>query len=167
MRALVRDATLTLFSNPRSDCVDHLKEDHGAAPPHVRFEPFVAVFCSRLERPLGDVWQRKAHFRLDDKTMGTKLLQKGTQGVVSRIDIDQCQRANRRRSSEEVFQSRGIAGGNLMHEATFADDRSAFFMQERRLLRAGNGFRSVLPCWLPGRISLNGTRNGAEIRQCA
>lgn len=41
MQALVRDATLTLFSNPRSDCVDHLKEDHGAAPPHVRFEPIL------------------------------------------------------------------------------------------------------------------------------
>lgn len=50
MQALVRDATLTLFSNPRSDCVDHLKEDHGAAPPHVRFEPSLtgAAQCANV-----------------------------------------------------------------------------------------------------------------------
>ena len=66
--------------------------------------------------------------------MSPKLLQKGTQRAVSGIDIDQCQRADRGCRSEEVFQSRGFAGGNLMHEATCADDRSTFFMQEGRQL---------------------------------
>ncbi len=64
--------------------------------------------------------------------MSAKFPQKGTQGAVSGIDIDQCQRADRGCRSEEVFQSRGFAGGNLMHEATCAYDRSALFMQEGR-----------------------------------
>lgn len=66
--------------------------------------------------------------------MRPKRLQKGTQRTVSGIDIDQCQRAGRGRCSEEVVQSRGFGGGNLVHEATCADDRATFFMQEGRQL---------------------------------
>jgi len=99
--------------------------------------------------------------------MSPKLLQEGTQGTVSGIDIDQCQRANRGCGSQEIFQSRGFASGNLMHDATCADYCSAFFMQEGRRLSAENGFRGVLPSRFPDRISLNGFRDGADIRRFA
>lgn len=95
-------------------------------------EPSAGIIRAGVERPLRHAWQRQAHFRLNNEAMSPKIPQTGTQGAVRGIDIDQCQRADRGCRSEEVFQSRGFAGGNLMHEATCTDNRSAFFMQEGR-----------------------------------